>query len=1015
MQQGKSSSPACPYCKSTLHLVGQFKICPSHGQIEDEKHSPHDKGDLARTQKIFISYGHSPPDHVVLANRIRKDLEKHGHIVWYDAEKLKAKHDWEKEIEFHIDQSETFLLLMSPYSIRRANRSDPHSTDGYCLNEIAKAVERNKRIIPVWVQWSDQGPPVSICRIQWLEMHDCVPIENKAHTYENKKFPLLLKAIEDDALDTSGEWPYIRANLRPFDFQMEMDRHISDFVGRDWLLASGGAINKWLADENNSQIFWLTGTPGVGKSAIATQLAHRHADVVAIHFCSHADEDLRDSRKAIMSIAYQLATQIPEFKLHLLSRDLSAETKGNATSMFRRLIAGPFLEAEKKSSKPLRTCVIIIDGLDEATDNQGDNELAELIAENWSRLPQQVRLFTTSRNDPAVTNPLAGLAPLFVEATDQNNVEDIRQFFSYKLNSLFKSEIDHSLVESVTRKSEGVFLYAQLLTGEIESGKRDIRRFDDLPNGLFGYYWSYFRREFPNVTHFRETVLPLLNVIIAAREPLPIMLLGLALGMGDFDIRQHLNALGTMFTVKRQCLRPIHKSVTDWLTTRSSDSDTFIAGRYAADIVAGEKALASACLQAWNGQSLFASGYGPAYLPFHLARAGMVDDLKLLVDSLCDGLREFIQKASLGGVSNDAFDCFFAQLYSEVYALGLKGEEEQVLDSWESWQSLIGLTSTKCMINRSCWHRRRGNGQKAKMLARTAASEATTTRQSLETIFEAELDVYWARPLAIYERSIELEKEYSAILLEDNALRANILHTRYFACHDLERNTEAYKLSTQSAAIFAAKGDKYKELINKVNAADALWGSRRIASAFELLDDTLSHARRLELQQVTNMGLICRANLLAAQGRLPEAEEHYRRGLELTLAISSRFSYDYLYGRLYQGLFFGANDNEAGFKILEIGKEALHSKHRHVYLLSLGYAGVYGAFSHSSFEEMREGLSDCPGAFLHGAAGWIEHGLPLGQCDPKVDVATVAKEVQGLKGLVGYVSDILKLNFDEKT
>ena len=61
------------------------------------------------------------------------------------------------------------VLLLTPHAVRRP--------DGYCLNEIARALSRGLRIIPLMVVVSES--PLSICRIQWLDMRQCIPIMHK--------------------------------------------------------------------------------------------------------------------------------------------------------------------------------------------------------------------------------------------------------------------------------------------------------------------------------------------------------------------------------------------------------------------------------------------------------------------------------------------------------------------------------------------------------------------------------------------------------------------------------------------------------------------------------------------------------------------------------------------------------------------------------------------------------------------------------------------------------------------
>ena len=142
--------------------------------------------------RIFVSYGHD--QHASLAIRLRDDLRASGHEAWFGEERLIEGYDWEAKIEEGLDLAAAakphavLILLLTPHSVRQPN--------GYCLNEVARALSRGLRIIPLMVVEGE--PPLSICRIQWLDMRECIPISEKQAIYE-ARFERLLTVIEDAA------------------------------------------------------------------------------------------------------------------------------------------------------------------------------------------------------------------------------------------------------------------------------------------------------------------------------------------------------------------------------------------------------------------------------------------------------------------------------------------------------------------------------------------------------------------------------------------------------------------------------------------------------------------------------------------------------------------------------------------------------------------------------------------------------------------------------------------------
>jgi hypothetical protein len=147
--------------------------------------------------RIFLSYGHD--EHAAVASRLKQDLEKIGHEVWFDLDRLSPGGDWEtyieKGLEFVAEKKGQgrLILLMTPYSVRRP--------DGYCLNEVARAVQREISIVPVMITPCD--PPLSIARLQWLDMQDVFPWGKREERYL-AKLELLKQALTSDTLVGEG-------------------------------------------------------------------------------------------------------------------------------------------------------------------------------------------------------------------------------------------------------------------------------------------------------------------------------------------------------------------------------------------------------------------------------------------------------------------------------------------------------------------------------------------------------------------------------------------------------------------------------------------------------------------------------------------------------------------------------------------------------------------------------------------------------------------------------------------
>lgn len=92
---------------------------------------------------IFFSYPHD--NNAALVNRLKLDLEKRHHTVWFDEEEIKTGNDWRSKITRGILESDTVVAFLSKHSVR-----DP----GVCLNEIAIALadKGDEAIVTVLVE-----------------------------------------------------------------------------------------------------------------------------------------------------------------------------------------------------------------------------------------------------------------------------------------------------------------------------------------------------------------------------------------------------------------------------------------------------------------------------------------------------------------------------------------------------------------------------------------------------------------------------------------------------------------------------------------------------------------------------------------------------------------------------------------------------------------------------------------------------------------------------------------------
>jgi WD40 repeat protein len=566
--------------------------------------------------RIFLSYGHD--EHFELARKLKRDIEARGHEVWIDEEHLSPGTDWETGIEQGLDWAASdpargrVILLMTPHSVRRP--------DGYCLNELARAISRGLQIVPIMVVWVE--PPLSICRIQWLDLRDCIPLDSRPAAYETK-LDQLIAAIEQKRPDFEGVQARLMALLDPLPFDGEINEHLASFTGRDWLFAK---IDHWLADPAAEKIFWITGPPGIGKTALAAKLVATRPQVVAAHFCSFGHTQKSDARRGVLSIAYQLSTQLPEYQARLNALPLQMIiAESDARTLFDRLILQPLLA---NFPDPQRTLVVLIDALDEATQERR-NPLASFLAVEFPRTPSWLRLVITSRPDPEVMYPMQAITAEVIDAASSENEADIRSFLQHALKShLLDTRNADVVVDHIVQLSEGNFLYANWVRKEIIAGRLSLAEPDALPKGLGGIYSQFAARQWQDINAFKGHAAAALDVIAAAREPLKLSLLSTIFGWSERQQNDFENALGSLFTFTDSRVVPFHKSLLDWLTDRSK------AGPYFVSAADGNRRLTDFCWGQFSANPPSLSDYAVHHLPAHLIADKRWNQLETVLTTL---------------------------------------------------------------------------------------------------------------------------------------------------------------------------------------------------------------------------------------------------------------------------------------------------------------------------------------------------------------------------------------------
>ena len=374
-------------------------------------------------------------------------------------------------------------------------------------------------------------------------------------------------------------------NLAKSEFKGDIEYHAQRFQDgtREWIFKR---VDNWL-DERTSQnrAMVISGNAGMGKSVISAVTCKRMQEAGRLsgsHFCQHKNVRYRSPQLMLQSLASHLSHTLPEYKKSLveqLSRNLGPVELNSmgVEELFALLLKEPLNNVKD----PGRNILMVIDGLDES-EYQGRNELLDVIANQFSKLPQWIRFFVTTRSEINIADSLKHLQPLHLDENQEENLKDIRLFFEMQLSSKIAVEQKDVLLTKLVEKSEGVFLYAFFLIDHIQVNfplLNPEQLESSLPLGISSVYLSHFKRlenELRKELKMDENqVLSFLCAFTASREPLPVGFVSRLLnpnGRSLSDqrrINKAIACISSLLPVRNECLHFFHKSIKDWLTNTS--------------------------------------------------------------------------------------------------------------------------------------------------------------------------------------------------------------------------------------------------------------------------------------------------------------------------------------------------------------------------------------------------------------------------------------------------------------
>ena len=531
--------------------------------------------------RLFISYGHKESE---ICKRIYQALKELGHQPWFDEDQIRFGHDWRERLANGIEASNSVVACLSQYSTREK---------GVCLDELAISVGvKGGNIVSILLD--DVNPPSAVSHRQWLDMRDW---EEKLDAGEDvfkpwfdAKMAELFDVLESkENREFSGQITELQNRLTIYYSTSRQAKLLrNSFVGRAWL---NDAITNWLQDDTAQRTCLLTGAPGVGKSAYAAHFTHYNDHVAAALFCSSDMDTFNDPRTVIQTVAYLMACRLTAYRQSLmlhLPEDRAAVQRLSEKELFEQLISKPLSLSVNGNHERM---VILLDGLDECGSPE-NNVLAKTLYEFSGCLPDWLRILIVARDIPAISVYTKGAYRIEIGSESENNLEDIRAYYRFELESKFGDDPHwDAALERMTARSQGIFLYAQMLTDLLRS-RGTLGAVEEYPDGLDAVFTSWFGWFFSD-SDFRSFWRPAISCILGAPAPLPAETLRRVMHWGENELADFCARLKVLLRVEKnefdeETLVFDHAFVREWLTRGAGENVYFCSPKDGAEKLTAE-------------------------------------------------------------------------------------------------------------------------------------------------------------------------------------------------------------------------------------------------------------------------------------------------------------------------------------------------------------------------------------------------------------------------------------------
>ena len=306
----------------------------------------------------------------------------------------------------------------------------------------------------------------------------------------------------------------------------------------------------WLNQDNKSNVLWIWGIPGAGKSVLVSSvISYLRRIGIDCHyfFFRHRDQCKRSISTALRALAFQIARNLPQYRdrlLNLITDEFAIQDVG-LHILWDKLFGSSLCEMSLPS--PI---ILVMDALDECDAPQ---KLINLLT-GFACSKGPVRILLTSRMDLEISNAVERLKSsllfqsLIFDATDN----DIKKYISQEVGYLLvDKQLKPSIFEKILKASRGSFLWVNLVMEEITKCQSEAA-IEKAISGILAGLDPMYRRMTASLdlnkrTYSQGLIETILMWVVHAHEPLCLPDLAQALAP------EHTNFLNLEYTISHGC------------------------------------------------------------------------------------------------------------------------------------------------------------------------------------------------------------------------------------------------------------------------------------------------------------------------------------------------------------------------------------------------------------------------------------------------------------------------------